>query len=232
VSYIDQIRPFLRGRPARCAAVLYALWARANPRDEAPVVWPSRELIAEDIGSGVSTVNRALRELEDAGAIERDGPRIHLARSVNPDRRSVNPDRSILTDDRSILHGRSVNPAPAIPIGTPKEHVAPSGSWAGVVQHANDLASRYDLAMIRDLATPPKGLIELLRQTDAESIKALLTEYAEICRAKPDQSRWWGRYMFTSSTWAAIEPMAIARRKAHQQAQGASLPTQNRSRVL
>jgi hypothetical protein len=86
--------------------------------------------------------------------------------------------------------------------------------------------------MIRDLAAPPDGLLELLRQSSAESIKALLTEYAEICRSQPDQSRWWGRYMFRPNTWAAIEPMAIARRRTHKQAQGASLPTQNRSRVL
>jgi hypothetical protein len=231
VSYIDQLRGVMAEcrRPAS-RTVLLALWARANWREESPVVWPGLDTIAADACIKIDTARRCLAELERIGAIERSGDRVTLIRRDHCPINGTTVPGPPSHDGTTVP--RNGTTVPSLHYRNVQERCAHSGSWAGVVQHANELASRYDLAMIRDLATPPKGLIELLRQTDAESIKAMLTEYAEICRAKPDQSRWWGRYRFTSSTWAAIEPMAIARRKAHQQAQGASLPTQNRSRVL
>jgi hypothetical protein len=81
VSYIDEIRPFMAAVPARSGLVLLALWARANPAQAEPVVWPSRETMAEDTGMTDRSVRRALNDLESIGAITRlGGTRIRLTR--------------------------------------------------------------------------------------------------------------------------------------------------------
>lgn len=163
--------------PARCAAVLLALWARANPRDESPEVWPSRATVALDTGLDERTVRRALSELEQCGAIERlSGTRIRLHRRA----RVSAPDtgaRAPMTAPDTGAPGHGCPPRPILS-GTRTRVPSPPDTGAPQTLNEHSWNTKEERALATRISDQEKPRAVRPRGADdeAQPWRAVLTE--------------------------------------------------------
>lgn len=142
---------FLR-RPSANAIALYGLMAVTWMDRKDRTCFPSKRAMREALGVSEGTLERAMRELVELGAV-RVTPRIRAdgSRSANdyylawtePDRRGAKGEGGGATGDRRRSRGRGITGEGAITrVITPNENEEPNGSYASAAQAAPATGSR------------------------------------------------------------------------------------------